>query len=261
MAEFSKDERTKKPIVISVSPVFHNVANGYSYYVVTFSRGYATFYFKAECARSFIDLAYKKRKLVNPDEDGTWIQTITSINLRAVEFSEESHWLKTSSKNTVDVTQFIHAVPIGEEEDFLPTLKAKIKYFFDVTRKQKTNITSNLVLKYCMGRPQGKTSELGAFCLKKGTTHKGTSKQVVSEEKTADVMTQELHDHYRDGYTLQYDVPLNKFMVDYDIKEFITNYVGGNSWDDLSQEDKRKCYRDYPKKSLPDWDAIEQETY
>ena len=39
------------------------------------------------------------------------------------------------------------------------------------------------------------------------------------------------------------------------------NYVGGNSWDDLSQEDKRKCYRDYPKKSLPDWDAIEQERY
>ena len=74
-------------------------------------------------------------------------------------------------------------------------------------------------------------------------------------------MTQELHDHYRDGYTLQYDVPLNKFMVDYDIKEFIANYVGGNSWDDLSQEDKRKCYMDYPKKSPPDGDVIEQETY
>ena len=56
---------------------------------------------------------------------------------------------------------------------------------------------------------------------------------MVSEEKTADVMTEELHDHYRDGHTLQYDVPLNKVMVDYDIKEFIMNSVGGNSWDDL----------------------------
>ncbi len=258
MAESLREERMKKPIVISVSGVFHNVADGYSYYLVTFSRGYATFYFKAECARSFIDLAYKKRKLVNPDEDGTWIQTITSINVRAVEFGEESLWFKTSSNNTVDVTQFIHAVPIGEEDDFLPNLKAKIKYFFDVTRKRKTNITGKLVLKYCMGR---KTAGLGKFCLRKGTTHKGTAKEVVSEEKTADVMTQELHDHYRDGYTLQYDVPLNKFMVDYDIKAFLTTYIGSNSWDDLSQEDKRKCYRDYPKKSLPDWDAIEQETY
>ena len=45
------------------------------------------------------------------------------------------------------------------------------------------------------------------------------------------------------------------------LKEFIMNYVGGNSWDDLSQEDKRKCYMDYPEKSLPDLDAIEQERY
>ena len=74
---------------------------------------------------------------------------------------------------------------------------------------------------YFIGRPQGKIGGLGKFCLKKGTIHQGTAKKVVSEEKTADVMTQELHDHYRDGYTLQYDVPLNKFMVDYDIKEFI----------------------------------------
>ena len=261
MEEFRKDERTKKPLVISVSPVFHNVADGYSYCAVTFPRGYKTFYFKADCAKSFIDLAYNKRKLLNPKEDGTWIQTITSINLRSVEFGDESRWLKTSSNNTVDVIQFIHADPIGEEEDFLPTLKAKLKYFYDVTRKRKTNITGKLVLKYTIGRPQGRTGGLGKFCLDKGTIHKGTAKEEVSEERTADVMTEELHEHYRDGYTLQYDVPLNKFMVDYDIKEFITNYVGGNSWDDLSEEDKRKCYRDYPKKSLPDWDAIEQERY
>ena len=99
------------------------------------SVGYKKFYFKADCAKSFIDLAYNKRKLLNPKEDGTWIQTITSVNLRSVEFGDESHWLKTSSNNTVDVIQFIHAVPIGEEEDFLPTLKAKLKYFYDVTRK------------------------------------------------------------------------------------------------------------------------------
>ena len=261
MAEFRKEERTKKPLLISMSAAFPNVADGYNFHVCTMPRAYSTFFFKSECARSFIGVVNKKRKVLNPKEDSTWIETISLINLRAIEFGEESLWLKTTNKNTVDVIQFIHAVPIGEEEEFLPTLKAKIKYFFDVTRKRKTNITGRLVLEYCIGLPQGRNGGLGAFCLKKGTTHKGTAKEVVSMEKAADVMTQELHDHYRDGYTLQYDVPLNKFMVDYDIKEFITNYVGANSWDDLSEEDKRKCYRDYPKKSLPDWDEIEQESY
>ena len=108
------------------------------------------------------------------------------------------------------------------------------------------------MLDYCLDLPQGKEGGLGKFCLNKGTTNKGTAKEVVSIEKTADIMTKELHDHFKDGYTLQYDVPLNKFMVDFDIKEFVKNYVGANSWDDLSEEDKRKCYRDCPKKSLPD---------
>ena len=55
-------------------------------------------------------------------------------------------------------------------------------------------------------------------------------------------MTEELDDHFRDGYTLNYDVPPNKFMVDWDIKEFIKIYIGA-------------------KKNLPDWDEIAQESY
>ena len=74
-------------------------------------------------------------------------------------------------------------------------------------------------------------------------------------------MTMEINDHFKDGYYLQYDVPLNRFMVDWDIKEFLTKFVGATSWDDLSEDDKRKCYRDYPKKSLPDWDEIVQESW
>jgi len=50
-------------------------------------------------------------------------------------------------------------------------------------------------------------------------------------------------------------------MVDWDIKQFLTNFVGVTSWDDLCEDDKRKCFRDYPKKSLPDWDEIVQESW
>ena len=41
----------------------------------------------------------------------------------------------------------------------------------------------------------------------------------------------------------------------------LTMDIYANSWNDLAKEDKRKCYRDYSKKSLPDWDDIEQESY
>ena len=261
MAEIRKEERVKKPLVITVSASFANVADGYNHYIITFPKPGKVFYAKAACLKGVIIMANKKRKALNPKEDSTWIETISSINLRAKEFGDESIWLKTGNGNTIDVIQFIHAVPIGEEETFLPALKAKIKYFFDVTRRWKTSATGRLVLDYCCDLPQGKKGGLGGYCLNKGTTKKGTSQEVVSYEKTAHIMTEELADHFKDGYSLQYDVLLNKFMVDFDIKEFVKSYVGANSWDDLSEEDKRKCYKDYPKKSLPDWDEIDQESY
>ena len=98
-------------------------------------------------------MVYKKQQLLNPDEDSTWVKTISSFNLRAKELGEASSWLKTTSGNTIDVMYFVLSVPIGEEHAFLPMLKTEIKYFFDVTRKRKTNATGRLVLNYCQDLP------------------------------------------------------------------------------------------------------------
>ena len=76
-----------------------------------------------------IPLVYKKRKLLNPDEDSTWIQTISSFNLRNKEFGEVSSWLKTTSGNTIDVIYFILSVPIGEEDAFLPMFRHRSNMF------------------------------------------------------------------------------------------------------------------------------------
>lgn len=78
-----------------------------------------------------------------------------------------------------------------------------------MTRKRKSNVTGRLVLDYCQDLRQGPKDGLENYCLNKGTTKKGTSKEVVSESKAVEVMTQELHDHFKDGYTVNYDVPLN----------------------------------------------------
>ncbi len=81
------------------------------------------------------------------------------------------------------------------------------------------------------------------------------------EEKADNVMTEELHNHWKDGVAYHYDMPLEKFMVDYDIKEFLTNYVGADSWDDLTDEMKRACYKDFPCRALPEWSSIVEESY
>ena len=172
--------------------------------------------------------------------------------MRDKDYGAERIWHRTSSNNKTDLVYFVHAIPVGEEESFGPSLAAKIKYFYDFCRKRKTDVTEKAALNYAVSLPLGATGGLGKFCLNKG---KGDA------AKAAKIMTQEIVEHFQDGYSLQYYVPLNRFMVDYDIKEFLTKFVGVNSWDDLSEDDKKKCFRDYPKKSLPDWDEIAREAW
>ena len=81
------------------------------------------------------------------------------------------------------------------------------------------------------------------------------------EEKAMQVMTEELHNHWKDGVAYHCDVPLDKFMVDYDIKGFIVNYDRCDDWNELTDEMKKTCYRDYPRRTLPDWNSIVEESY
>ena len=107
-------------------------------------------------------------------------------------------------------------------------------------------------LNYVCGVPKSATGGHGKFCLDKGGRDK---------DKATKIMTMEIDAHCKDDYSLQYDVPLNRFMANWDIKQFLTDYVGVTSWDDLMEDDKKKCFKHYPKKSLPDWDEIILESF
>ena len=250
--EARKESRTKRPLMISVSSAFVNVSTDFEYYVVILPKPGKTFYMKAEHWQNLFSVVHKKRMIMNPNEDGAWIDTVSFIRVRDQEYGEESKWRKTTNGNTIDLIYFVHGVPIGEEETFGPLLEKRIKYFFDVSYKRKTNITGKAALNYVRNLPSGSTGGLGKFCLNKGGG---------DADKAATIMTDEIDAHFKDGYELLYDVPLNKFMVDWDIKRFLQNYLRATSWEDLSEDDKKKCFRDYPRKSLPDWGGIAQESF
>lgn len=129
MAKFAQDTKPKKPLRISVSPPIVNVTDGWNEYIVSFPRYGPVFYAKTGCLQGIIALVHKKRKLANPNEDGSWIQSVSSYNLRDEEFGEESRWLKTARGNTIDVMYFIVSVPIEKANAFESTLKAQLRYF------------------------------------------------------------------------------------------------------------------------------------
>ena len=71
LAETRKESKAKRPLFISVSGSIPNVADGYGYSIVIFPKPGKTFYYKAEHQVSLLTHALKKRKVVNPKEDGT----------------------------------------------------------------------------------------------------------------------------------------------------------------------------------------------
>ena len=172
--------------------------------------------------------------------------------MRSKEYGDESIYRKTSSNNTIDLISFVHVVPNDDAESFVELFEKRLKFFYDVCKKRKTNAIGMNALQFIQNLPTGDDAGLGKWVLDRADR---------DVDKAAKLIADDIDDYYGGGYSLQYDVSLNRYMVDYDIKMFLTTYIGIASWDDLSEADKKKCYRDYPKKLLLKWNTIEREGY
>ena len=74
-------------------------------------------------------------------------------------------------------------------------------------------------------------------------------------------MTAELDAHFKGGPAYQHKVALDKFIVDWDIKEFLQNHLGCNSWEDLDKSSKKACFKYHPNRKCPKWHEISRESY
>ena len=103
LAEALKEAKAKKRLLISVTGSFVNVADGYTYYVVTFPKPVKTFYLKAEHYKTLLKHTLKKCKVVNPTEDGAWIETISYYHMHDKEYGAKIIWHRTSSNKKIDL--------------------------------------------------------------------------------------------------------------------------------------------------------------
>ena len=104
---------------------------------------------------------------------------------------------------------------------------------------RKYNSAGALALTYCQGL-QG--DGLFKYCLTKGGGNR---------EKAEKKMTADLDAHFKGRPTYHYKVALDKFMVEWDIKEFLENRLSYNSWEVLDKKNKKACFRYYPNRKCP----------
>lgn len=244
----------RKVVEVFCSTPFVNLATGQSYVICILSSSARAFFFKCELMSSLCKHKFFKKMIGNVNKPPPeWIASFSDKKFRVSPHSTESLYSRSNKGSANDVTTFIVDFPTDSDRAVLQeTLQCITEdYLGNIT--QRSNV-GQYVLAHLKGKiPPGGSLQTGLYgWIVKTLGENDTDK---AEKKCTEIVNA----HFKDGFVFTHDVPLDKFLVDYDIRHFLAESIGCSSWDDLNDEMKKACYRDYPRRPLPIWDDIAQE--
>lgn len=212
-------------------------------------------YLKYDFLRDIITVLRKRKGEPLPKA----IESLHEISVRKEEYGEESVYRrrKPTPKNmkggTLSRIAFNIELPLVSQSLFNSHLNESLELIFGVMKQRKKNNAGELILQWA-GNESGQ-GLYGYLLTQKGGPMKST-------EEAARTMNEEIQHVFSNGYTVSWHNPLDRLLVDFDIKEFLANEVGYNSWKDLPNSEKGHVFKnDKSKKKLPDWDAIRKEPF
>jgi hypothetical protein len=178
---------------------------------------------------------------------------VMPVCLRKHEHGDESLYRRTGvKKNPIERMMIVLQMDQGKT-DVMSLLRKAVEALFSTLHARKTNSAGEMLLDHIYENKPN----LHAALLK---NHGGPDKS--DKKLAAKAMTNHMDSVFKHDPDYHYDTKLDKFLVDNDIKQLMINQFGASSWDDLSENVKKACYKNYPgKKFLPDWDSIVSESY
>ena len=248
-------------MLMSVSEPLYNASGGTVHYIVVCNKTGNAFYVKAPLF--VIVMTARFKKLQTPftinDSQGvpTWVTSFKNYKVIQTPCANVNKWARRGKKNkTTDGFYFVVTLPIAKEKMIHEVLdNIKTEYFQKIFKSRSKNSAGKFALKYALSMQGDKPLDQGlyGYLLK----NKGQGNAETAES----VMTKEMNDQFASEISFKYDCHLDEFFIDFDIKEILVELIGANSWDDVDEDTRKLCYRDYPRKPLPNWDTIVNESY
>ena len=173
------------------------------------------------------------------------------INIRKVEFGEESKWKRVTKRNeqvkTIPRMSFVFGRKTSDEGTGLKVSGYVLDKVFWCLKARKRNPMGSLIWKYSEQNEQ-------AIC-------NFFMREYHSQEAGQEKMTATVDSVFKNGYYLRLNTHLNQYMVDYNIVCVLKEEMGFKSWSDLSDLELGFCFKNHSsKKNLPDWN-IEEEKF
>ena len=231
---------------VFITGPFRNNNTKMSHYIVVLDDMKKAYVLKSPCMQSYFATIMSRLHL-----DSNFCKTFYDINIRRREFDmNDNCWRRNKNGKTSSRLSFVFSCNTTKEDKIQEDIGNTIEILWKSMEVRNKNPIGPLVVEFLKQNQTGLYNYLMKY---------RTDERV--EDDVGIMLTQDIHNQFKCGYTLKWNDSLNRCMVDYDIIRVLKNNVGYKSWEEVGMQNIYKCYKDYNKKFiLPEWD-IEQENY
>ena len=240
--------------VLHISKPIKVIGETKQLFVCVIELGPSTFFFKGEFLQLPLLKVKKEREFFKNHIDWkmSWVPTIKNSD-RRIPYSTQDALMKTNKNNTQSVIHFVVEHDIhASAPDIRDKIDAIVKAFkvcFKIYSKPGSIGRGTSFLEFLQGiGNQG----LYGFFLRKYSDG-------VHPEPAADAITAVFDAAFNDpGLKLSWNISLDRFLPNFDIKQILVNHANVSGWNDLPDSDKEACFQNasMDMSRLPNWNAM-----
>ena len=238
-----------------ISPGIKVIGSNKTIYVAIFDLSGQAFFLKPEYIKLGMEHMKKTKSLFSNnhiDPEMKWIGTM-KICPRRIAHSVSDEIMRTNKGNAQQVIYFVMELGNSKKspslKDFVDSVKKDFKKCFKIYPNSKSGGCGKTLLKFLEDIGN---KGLHPFLLKKYSDG-------VNLDQAADSITAIFDSVFNDpGLKTFWNVNLDKFLPNFEIKQVLTNYAHVSGWDDLPSSDKEACFYNAAKdmSRLPAWNSM-----
>lgn len=231
--------------------------------LVLFGDMNVVFWYDANMARQILKVGSTERLSKATGKKMKWIDTFQDYRIRSEEHGNNA-LLRTPGGSTTKMLGFVATTKKTDNEEkdeknLTRIAEHRAKFFYSIMRDyanskegpenafESLEQTSGT---YANGEPAG---VFGYLLKNRSANDRG---------RLLTRLGNNLKAFFKNDPTFQSEhIHLDKYLADYDIREFAKTHFNATDWDEVPQNAKKVFYKKYPQKDLPKWHQIVNEPF
>ena len=233
--------------------IYHPVdfaTNGMSNFLVSLGES-VMWWFKPEYLLSLLQWGFEN-KHPNKRPPG-YFKTLKHYGLRKDPHGANTYKRVPKGNSVINVITFVVSLPTSEKHKIQATVDEIMAFIYPCMMALVASGGGKYALDYLESTSRDNPDGT------KGGIYGALTKNFKNDlKKVEQRLTSEMSQFFKVTPEFNQEVHLDYSFTDYDIREFVTTYHGGNSWADFPKNVRQACYKNkYKLKDLPMWETIE----